>query len=105
MEKSFIVTAIPSGNLLKIILRGFFLKSEVELALHLIKTEKIKLKEGFRVSIDISKFQSKSTDLMSLHYKIQQLVKPHKAFQTSGGSLIETEYSEQSVGFYPYEIA
>jgi hypothetical protein len=105
MEKSFIVTAIPSGNLLKIVLKGIFLKSEVELALHLIKTESAKLKEGFRVTLDISKFQSKSTDMMSLHHKIQQLVKSHKSFHTASTSLAGNEYSERAVGFYPYEIA
>jgi hypothetical protein len=75
MINSYTIKAIPATNLLKVVLYGIFMKSEVELALLLIKTEKMKLKEVNKAIIDLSNFQPKGLDFHSIHYKIQQLLK------------------------------
>lgn len=74
MINAFVVKAVPSSNILKVVLDGIFMKSEVELALHLIKIEKLKLKEGFNTIIDLSNFQSKGIEFRSIHYRIEQLI-------------------------------
>jgi hypothetical protein len=75
MINSFIVKAIPDANLLKIVLDGVFMKSEVELALLLVRNESKKLKKGFKVVADLANFKSKSPGFNSGYYKIQQVLR------------------------------
>ena len=81
MNKSFVITAIPSMNLLKIVLGGIFMKSEIEHALHLIKLERMKLKEGFKVLLDIDNLQTKTIDIVTVEHKIQQLIRTNDSFE------------------------
>ena len=53
MIDSFKVKADISNNSLLIQLRGFFMKSEVELAFYLARKEIKKLKDGYKVILDL----------------------------------------------------
>jgi hypothetical protein len=75
MINSFIVKAIPASNMLKVVLDGNFMKSEVELAILLVRTESKKLKNGFRVVADLANFKSKGQDFHASYYKIQQVLR------------------------------
>jgi hypothetical protein len=75
MINSFIVKAIPANNMLKVVLDGDFMKSEVELAILLVRNESKKLKNGFRVVANLANFKSKGPDFHSGYYKIQQVLK------------------------------
>jgi len=75
MINSFIVKAIPDSNILKVVLDGIFMKSEVEQAILLVRNESKKLKNGFRVMADLTNFKSKGTGFQSDYYKIQQILK------------------------------
>lgn len=89
MNKSFVITAIPSVNLLKIILGDIFMKSEIEHVLHLIRVEKMKLKEGFNVLLDIDNLQLNASDIYTIHHKIQNVLRDNNTqynYSTSGGS-------------------
>jgi hypothetical protein len=75
MINNFTVKAIPDLNMLKVVLDGNFMKSEVELALLLVRNESKKLKNGFRVVANLANFRSKGPDFHSGFYKIQQVLK------------------------------
>lgn len=98
MINSFVVKAIPSSNLLKVNLDGIFMKSEIELALLLIKTEKLKLREGFKVLIDLSNFQPKGAEFQSIHFKIQQLLKTNLYCEKVLNNESGADYSYRNVG-------
>jgi hypothetical protein len=106
MINSFIVKAVPEKNQLKVILDGFFMKSEVELAMHLAKRESKKLKKGYNVLIDITKFHSSEKVFSGNYGRIQHLLKMMgsgdlKFIGMNYNILAETNYA--NVGFYPYE--
>jgi hypothetical protein len=75
MINSFIVRAIPDSNMLKVVLDGIFMKSEIELALMLVRNESKKLRNGFKVVADLSNFKSNGPGLHSGYFKIQQVFK------------------------------
>jgi hypothetical protein len=105
MINNFIVKAIPEKNQLKVILDGFFMKSEIELAMHLAKRESKKLNKGYDVLVDITKFRSSDKKSILSAGKIQQLLKlmgsGELRFIGMNYAFAETEYL--NVGFYPYE--
>jgi hypothetical protein len=75
MINSFIIKAVPDSNLLKVVLDGVFMKSEVELAMLLVRNESKKLKNGFRVIADLANFKSKGQGFNPEYYKIKQVLK------------------------------
>lgn len=111
MIDSFKVKADLSNNSLLIQLRGYFMKSEVELAFYLARKEIKKLTQGFSVVLDL--------DGMHTDKKIQQnlLSKANRIFTTLGATKVRSvgaitqmpkrivhdlEYfAFESVGFYP----
>ena len=111
MIDSFKVKADVSNNSLLIQLRGFFMKSEVELAFYLARKEIKKLSEGFRVILDLDGMHTDK----AIHKSIQSKAK--RIFTTLGASRVSsigaisrmphTETNDleyfafESVGFYP----
>jgi hypothetical protein len=75
MINNFIVKAIPDSNTLKVVLDGVFMKSEVELAMLLVRNESKKLKNGFRVVADLANFKAKDPGFHSGYYKIQLVLR------------------------------
>jgi hypothetical protein len=105
MINNFIVKAIPEKNQLKVILDGFFMKSEIELAMHLAKRESKKLRKGYDVLVDITKFRSADKKSVLSAGKIHQLLKlmgsGELRFIGMNYAFAEAEFA--NVGFYPYE--
>jgi hypothetical protein len=92
MNKSFVITAVPSLNLLKIVLGGNFMKSEIEHALHLIKLEKMKLKEGFSVSLDLTNLESKAVDIFAIQHKILQVLQTNDLYKNKNYLALGSEF-------------
>jgi hypothetical protein len=105
MINSFVIKAIPEKNQLKVILDGFFMKSEVELAMHLLKRESKKLKKGYNVLIDITRFHTAETAFSQNYSRIQHLLKMMGSGELKfiGMNYALEESVNESVGFYPYE--
>ncbi|HBH50168.1 MAG TPA: hypothetical protein DDX98_16095 [Bacteroidales bacterium] len=111
MIDSFKVKADVPNNSLLIQLRGFFMKSEVELAFYLARKEIKKLTNGFKVILDLDGMHTDRT----IHRSIQSKAK--RVFTTLGASKVNSvgaiskmsqpkandlEYfAFESVGFYP----
>ena len=105
MINDFIVKALPDKNQLKITLDGYFMKSELELALHLAKKESRKLKQGFDILIDIQNLHSPVNSMDISFSKVKRILgilgggKMHFA-----GLNYEIEKPVyENVGFYPDE--
>lgn len=111
MIDSFKVKAdLPNNNLL-IQLRGFFMKSEVELAFYLARKEIKKLNKGYVVILDLDGMHTDKTIQRGLQSKAKRI------FTTLGASKVKSigaitqmtkpvvndlEYfAFESVGFYP----
>jgi hypothetical protein len=75
MINNFIVKAIPEKNMLDVVLDGFFMKSEIELAMHLAKRESLKLRKGYNVRVDLTKFRSNEKRNVLSFERIQQQLK------------------------------
>ena len=105
MINDFIVRAYPEENRMRVILNGVFMKSEIELALHLARTEAIKLKPQFEVVVDIQnlKFAYKNYDLSLSQMK--KMLKLLGAGTMHIMDLNSTQIGREKVyvGFYPYE--
>ena len=105
MINNFLVKAIPDKNQMKIILDGYFMKSELELALHLAKRESKKLSKGFDILIDIRNVKN-PTNAMDISFsKMKRILG-----MLGGGNLrfagLDYAYEMQSpetVGFYSNE--
>jgi len=111
MIDSFKVKADLLNNSLLIQLRGYFMKSEVELAFYLARKEIKKLSDDFTVILDLDGMHTDKTIQQSL------LTKATRIFTTLGASKVksigaitqmpqrvvnELEYfAFESVGFYP----
>ena len=111
MIDSFKVKADVSKNSLLIQLRGFFMKSEVELAFYLARKEIKKLKDGYSVVLDLDGMHTDKSIQKSLHSRAKRI------FTTLGASKVKSvgaimrmpqpkvndiEYfAFESVGFYP----
>jgi hypothetical protein len=53
MIDNYTVRAIPEKNALALLLNGFFMRSEIELAFHLARIESLKLNKGFDALVNI----------------------------------------------------
>ncbi len=77
MINDFVVEALRKDNRLHVLLDDIFMKSEIDLTLHLVKNEIEKLKPGFEVLIDIKNMDSENTSLelkFNKYKKILQLM-------------------------------
>lgn len=106
MINSFVVRGLKENNRLVIMLDGYFMESEIDLTLHLIKSETKKLSPGFGVLIDIHNLDSQDKNLKQNLNIIKNLLK-----ELGSGKFVfkGTEYgtrlnNSNSVGFYPHEI-
>lgn len=111
MIDSFKVKADIANNKLVMQLRGFFMKSEVELAFYLARKEIKKLEKGFVVILDLDGMHTDKAIHRGLHSKAKRV------FSTLGASKVrsvgaiskmatpkqhELEYfAFESVGLYP----
>lgn len=111
MIDTFKVKADVASNSLLIQLRGFFMKSEVELAFYLARKEITKLSKGFKVVLDLDGMHTDK----SLQRNLQ--TRARHTFESLGASSVksigaisrmaapkmkEFEYfAFESVGFYP----
>ena len=111
MIDSFKVTAETKSNKLFMQLRGYFMKSEIELAFYLARKEIQKLKEGFEVVMDLDGMHTDKNlnNIMSLKAK--------HIFESLGAKRIRNigvlnqlpkyktidleHFTFESVGFYP----
>jgi hypothetical protein len=105
MINNFIVKAIPEKNQLKIILDGFFMKSEIELAMHLARNESKKLIRGYDVLIDITRFKSANKIFMMSYDRIRKLLKLMGSGEIKfiGINYAQLQTEGASVGFFPYK--
>lgn len=72
MLEQFKIKASERNNRLNIVLSGYFLMSEVELALHLMKRESKKLQSGFEVTADIRNFKTPMKTQESILLRIKK---------------------------------
>ena len=111
MIDSFKVKANPKKNLLLIQLRGYFMKSELELAFFLARKESKKLEPGFSVVLDLDgMYTNKGADkaLVSKAKRIFETLGA-KTIRSIGAiaqspkqQVLEVEYfAFESVGLYP----
>lgn len=111
MIESFKVIANPSKNNLLIQLRGYFMKSEVELAFYLARKESRRLTPGFNVILDLDgMYTNKESDRM-LHSKAKNIFTPLGAGKIKSIGVINKaprikRYELENllfdnVGFYP----
>ena len=105
MINNFIIRAQPRDNLMQIVLDGFFMKSEVELAFHLARKESNKLERGFNVLADVRNFKCTPESFGMNLLKLKKILK-----NMGGGEMkfVGFSYSNpktitETVGLYPYE--
>ena len=105
MINSFIVKAQQEDNQLYVLLDGIFMKSEIDLALYLMKNEIQKLKPGYEVLIDIQNLDSEASTLEGKFNKYKKLLKLMGAgsIRFLGLSSFLAQYSYQNGGDYSYE--
>ena len=105
MINNFTIRALPGENQMQIVLDGFFMKSEVELAYHLAKKESNKLKVGFNVLADVRHFkcspESFGMNILKLKKVLKTLGSGNMKFVGFNNPLPVKATS--SVGLYPYE--
>jgi hypothetical protein len=105
MINDFLVKAFPEKNQLKIILDGYFMQWELELALYLAKKESKKLQRGFNVVIDIREMETPLKN-MEIHFgKIKRIL---KMLGSASLEFVGVDYTFkrslfENVGFYAYE--
>jgi hypothetical protein len=105
MINDFIVKAFPEKNLLKISMDGYFQRSELELALHLAKSESRKLHPGFAVSLNIRNLRT-SMNVIGVNFsKFRRLLMILGAsnFHFIGVNHASSKALNEDVGFYPEE--
>lgn len=105
MINDFLIRAYPSRNELYICLDGYFMKSELELALQLAKSESRKLLPGFKIVLDILNLRSSLFKSKTDYKKIERLLKMMGGgiVSVSGQKYTNRNLHSQSVGFYPHE--
>ena len=111
MIDSFRVKADVPGNNLLIQLRGFFMKSEVELAFYLARKEIKKLKEGFKVILDLDGMHTDKAIHRSMLSKAKRIFITLGASKVSSvgaisrmpqSKIVELDYfAFDGVGLYP----
>lgn len=105
MINDFIVEAKKKNNQLYVLLDGIFMKSEIDLALCLMKKEIRKLKSGFEVIIDIQKMNTGLSPMSFNFSKYRKLLRLMGAgsVQFLGLSHFFEEHRYQNGGYYPHE--
>jgi len=105
MINDFIVEAQKENNRLYVLLDGIYMKSEIDLALYLMKNEIRKLKPGFEVIIDIQNMDTGSS-AMNLNFnkyrKLLRLMEPG-TLRFKDLNHLFGEYEYQNGGYYPHE--
>lgn len=99
----FLIQADIEKNILRIILDGFFVKSEIELAFYLLRIEKRKLVPGYDAFVDIDNLRYVNTEVNITKSKMKKILK------LSGAGKIQFAHgihaiigSDQIIdGFYP----
>ena len=107
MINDFLVRANREKNELKIVLDGYFMKSELDLAFQLARQESRKLMPGFDVFVNIRNLNIPNKELLLDFERFERILKI-----MGGGSLkivgLENTLSGfmyRNVGLYPYENA
>lgn len=111
MIDSFKVKAEVNSNKLLMQLRGYFMKSELELAFYLARKEIKKLSEGFEVVLDLDGMHADKNINNTVHAKAKRIFEALGAGKVRSVGVIskmpsvkikEFDYfSFESVGFYP----
>lgn len=92
---------------MQISLDGYFMRSELELALQLVRRESTKLVKGFKVKLNISRLENEEVSLLLKLRKIKRLLLLMGAGMvrvTRENHSSESVFS-QNVGFYAHENA
>ena len=105
MINNFTVKAYPEKNTLVMVLNGFFMRSEIELALHLARIESIKLNTGFDVLVNIENLKVAQKEFDMSYNKMKNIL---TLFGAGNLHLIEdytvfTGVIDKTVGLYSYE--
>jgi hypothetical protein len=105
MINNFIVKANTEKNQLRLVLDGFFMNSEIELAMHLAKRESKKLKKGYNVLVDITRLNSADKKISHNYSRIQQQLNLMGSGDIKFIDMTQesADYKNVFVGFYPYE--
>jgi hypothetical protein len=105
MINDFMVKAFPEKNQLKISLDGYFMRSELELALHLAKRESKKLRKGFDILIDIQNMKSPVNAMDISFSKLKRIlgVLGGGRMMFAGINFALEHETHQNVGLYPNE--
>jgi hypothetical protein len=111
MIDSFKVIADLEGNKLFIQLRGYFMKSEIELAFYLARKEIKKLRPGFEVNLDFDGMHTDKNLNNTIHARAKRIFVTLGAGKVrSIGALSKLQpykkhdleyFAFESVGFYP----
>ncbi len=106
MINSFIVKALPENNRLVVLLDGYFMKSEIELAIHLIAKESKKLASSFGVLLDVQNLDALAKDYPKYLKLISDKLKELNCGEIVLKGTPTRKYlqSREYVGFYPHEI-
>jgi len=105
MINDFIIQAISGENILKIVLNGFFMKSEIELAIYLARIESFKLKPEFHVLMDSKNLRVAQKNFTLSFHKMKKIL---TLFGAGSLQFVEPDpiFAEQkyhTVGLYSYE--
>ena len=105
MINNFTVKANDDNNELSVIMDGYFMKSELDLALYLVKSEIKKLTPGFTVKIDITHLCSSGANAQFDTSLINNLTGSLGAgkIKYTGYNTTPARFLKPAVGFYPYE--
>jgi hypothetical protein len=100
---NFLVQADSENNRLRIVLDGFFVKSEIELAFCLLRIERKKLQPGFDVFVDIENLKYLNVDITITKTKMKKILKLAGAgrIQFARETYSFVDYDKLPGGFYP----
>ncbi|MGD2036150.1 MAG: hypothetical protein PVF73_13885 [Bacteroidales bacterium] len=105
MINNFVIESHKEGNRLSVVLDGIFMKSEIELAIYLMKKEIRKLSPGFDVDIDIHNMDVNLSPHQLKVRKYRKILKLMGAGSVRfvGLSYLMAEPVHESGGDYSYE--
>ena len=105
MINNFFVRAFSDENELKITLDGYFMKSELDLALQLAKLETKKLMPGFSVLLNVENLNTADEELKLDFERFERIIKlmGGGSLRIAGLDAALFGLKTKSVGFYPYE--
>ncbi|MBN1951124.1 MAG: hypothetical protein JW801_07960 [Bacteroidales bacterium] len=107
MINDFQVRAFPNRNEMHISLDGYFMKSELELALQLVRSESKKLGPDFRVFLNIVNLKSEENGFRVNYRKLERFFRLLGSGDISltGDRMTSAAVQANTVGFYAYENA